>query len=283
MRPHPPPPWAANPSATPTTSFSQWASLWRTPWHILTPETLSHIYWLFLMHFPSADEFLMPLWLCCRITSPSAPLGISLAPACWFLCCCMLSPQILMITDSLLVFFLITDILLLLFFFFWWRSLEWGKIKLFLQLRGWPQTWSEFLHVIFCAVGQGGGWKQHFCVPDWETCSLGYVRVAALKQRRSGLPGAHSEGGLYFLVSSSWEIIATVGGVEIENTLFSCHINYIYVYVHIYSTTNACVFKWNLTGERDCCSNLCFPRLLAFIVLPLYIKLSLGSIQMVLF
>lgn len=118
MRPHPPPPWAANPSATPTTSFSQWASLWRTPWHILTPETLSHIYWLFLMHFPSADEFLMPLWLCCRITSPSAPLGISLAPACWFLCCCMLSPQILMITDSLLVFFLITDILLLLFFFF---------------------------------------------------------------------------------------------------------------------------------------------------------------------
>lgn len=132
MRLHPPPPWAANPSATPTTSFSQWASLWRTPWHILTPETLSHIYWLFLMHFPSADEFLMPLWLCCRITSPSAPLGISLAPACWFLCCCMLSPQILMITDSLLVFFLITDILLLLFFFFsGGRALNEGKSNYF--------------------------------------------------------------------------------------------------------------------------------------------------------
>lgn len=188
----------------------------------------------------------MPTWLCYRITSPSSPLGISLAAAHHAACPCLqardfshllhlwvLSLQTLMITDTDSCFFSGGG--------FWNKR----KSDYFCTLgvgHALNRTEVNFMHVIFCTAGWYGGWKQHFCVPGLETCSLNCVWVAGLKQRRPGLLSSCSWGGLYFLGSSTEKekekaIISTAEGVEFENTLFPCHKK-----LHTYTTLHIPIY-----------------------------------------
>lgn len=178
----PPPPRAAEPSpslCSPTPPPQTRATLQRASWHILCLQALPHLSWLFLMHSLGADYFSMPSWLCYGITSPSSPLGISLAPAHCAACLCLqardfslllhlhvLPPQTLMIIDTNSCFFSDGET---------WNK---GKSYYFCTLgvgHALNRPEVNFLHVIFCTAGLCDGWKQHFFVPHLETCSFNYV------------------------------------------------------------------------------------------------------------
>lgn len=149
----------------------------------------------------------MPSWLCYRITSPSSPLGIFLAPAHQVACPYLQARDfslLLHLWVSSLQTFMITDT----DSFFCPGGGGWNKGKSdYFCTPGVGHALNRpevnFLRVIFCTVGWCSGWKQHFCVPHLETFSLTGVWVTGMKQRRLGLFSSLSWGGLYFLACST--------------------------------------------------------------------------------
>lgn len=182
----------------PVTSIPAGASLQRAPWHILlgagSPPCPP---WLFPMHSLSADEFLSPSWLCCRSTSPSSPTGISLAPACQFLCCCLFSPHTLMITDTASCYFFLVEE-------------PWIRENQIISAPRGPAMHLTDLKWIFCmwfsaqqaeVVGGNNGSESPagklaaWVMCEWQVWSKGDLACSDLAQ----------EVGLYSLVSSYWE------------------------------------------------------------------------------
>lgn len=160
------------------------------------------------MHSFRAYELSMPSWLCYRITPPSSSPGISLAPAHCVACPCFRQETSHFCTTFGFCLCQYSWLLIQTHICFLSLGAAWnkGKSDYFHSLgvgHILKRSKVNFLHVIFCTTGWYGGWKQHFYIPGLEICSLNYVWVAGLRQRRPGLFSCCSWGGLCFLATST--------------------------------------------------------------------------------